>query len=349
MKPPIAACFAAIDGHGGEDCAAYLTKSLPILVETKLKKELGSSTFRHGPEKLKRSIVAQACRRVAADALREAEIGYRDHLRYQIRRTAPGACVALAVVFHGAVGVANLGDTRSLLILQDGSTETISVMHRANKNQQEADRVRLAGGNVSDRGRVADGLLEPSRTIGDFDLKDNFPGIISAEPATSSFAIALPRHIDTSPSIHNTGSTPANSTQNNASKFLISNINNTQTSGKYIAALVLASDGVCDTIEPNEIAAFVLPKLTRYKDTKNPPSPSYHQQQTEEIAKGLVELAMERGSTDDASAVVIEFWPPSLKPSSPTSLKRRLTFTNSKLRLSASRGSNIATPPARSV
>lgn len=177
---------------------------------------------------------------VAGDALRDAEKGFPWN-----KNPAPGACVVLAVVFDGIVGIANVGDARAVAVYENKTTIP-TVIHRATTST-EAQRVAKAGGHVNENGRIADGLLEPSRTIGDFEVKRAFPEV-SADPAISSLTI-----------------------------------------DDSLRGLVLATDGVCDSLDVATISRTVLVS------------------QEEETAKSLVDLARAAGSTDDATAVVLDF------------------------------------------
>ena len=254
---------AAIDGHGGDGCASFISKSLPFLVEARLKKALMLLSDGRTTSTTATKVVAE---KVAADALKDAEEGYREAWARDMGSfAAPGACLVVAVVIGETVGVANVGDARCVAVYDDGSTYVPTILHRASSTEDEATRVRAAGGAVSKDGRVAGGLLEPTRTLGDFEVKDSYPNIVSSEPHRNTLLLHDKK--------------------------------------RRLRALVLATDGVCDFLEPEDIATFVLGTISQIEKQKT----SREAHPPPEIAKNLVDLARSRGSTDDATAVVLEF------------------------------------------
>ena len=64
--------------------------------------------------------------------------------------------------------IANLGDSRAVIGLQDGSALRITKDHKA-IDPQEQDRVKAAGGMIYNN-RV-NGVLAITRALGDYDLK----------------------------------------------------------------------------------------------------------------------------------------------------------------------------------
>lgn len=259
----VAHCAAAIDGHGGNDCAAWLQKSIAFYVKARLRKELGV-------QRCRRPRAAEIARMVVRGALADAETGYRDACRRKQFSPNAGACVALAIAFGGAVAIANVGDSRAWLVDSHGHVLELSETHRATLSR-EADRVKSEGAAISHDGRVANGALEPSRTLGDFDIKRKFPNVVLAQPHSVSIELA-------------SRCTKANLTLDQKDDH--------QPAAKPpFAALVLASDGVCDTLSPKIVGPFVAARLGSRL----------------QIAKDLVDEAKKHGSTDDATAVVLEF------------------------------------------
>jgi len=64
--------------------------------------------------------------------------------------------------------IANLGDSRAVIGLQDGSALRITKDHKAT-DPTEQDRVKAAGGMIYNN-RV-NGVLAITRALGDYDLK----------------------------------------------------------------------------------------------------------------------------------------------------------------------------------
>ncbi|KAJ8609625.1 hypothetical protein CTAYLR_006296 [Chrysophaeum taylorii] len=262
IGPHVAHCAAAIDGHGGDACASWLRTHLARYVESRLDAETQRRRRR-----CRRRTAAEMARRAAERALRDADKGYRAACQREKNLSAKaGACVSLAVFFGGALAVANLGDARAFLVADDGTVTQLTTTHRATL-AKEALRVRRAGGSITRDGRVARGVLEPTRTVGDFDIKRRYPRVVVADP--DSVAITRRRRRSQ---------------------------RGTKPSSPYDSvALVLASDGVCDILPPNDIGRLVASRLGVARDT--------------EIAKTLVDEAKRLGTLDDATAVVLEFWP----------------------------------------
>lgn len=259
----VAHCAAAIDGHGGKDCAAWLEKSIAFYVKARLRKELGA-------QRCRRPRAAEIARMVVRGALADAETGYRDACRRKHFSPNAGACVALGIAFGGAIAVANVGDSCAWLVDSQGHVLELSETHRATLGR-EADRVRGEGAAISRDGRVADGALEPSRTLGDFDIKRKFPNIVLAKPHSVSIELASRRA--------------------KTNLALDHGEDHRRAAQAPFAALVLASDGVCDTLSPQNIGTLVAARLGLRLN----------------IAKDLVDEAKKHGSTDDATAVVLEF------------------------------------------
>lgn len=97
-------------------------------------------------------------------------------------------CTATVVLVHQcgqqgvrSVHVANVGDSRAVLVSPSGDSRRVSIDHRAN-DADEAARVCREGGFVR-HGRVA-GQLSVSRSLGDHHLKDSG---VSCVPDVSSF------------------------------------------------------------------------------------------------------------------------------------------------------------------
>jgi len=160
-------------------------------------------------------------------------------------QTGSTACVALVRVETGRriLYVANLGDTRAVLVSGASTVERLSYDHRAT-DKAEIERVRRDGGIVIED-RVA-GALAVTRAFGDHALKRD--GVI-AKPH-------IKKH------------------------FL-------RPSDRY---LVIASDGIWDTLEDLHVMKLCRDDLT-----------------TRDIASSIIKTAIEGGSMDNCSCLVLRF------------------------------------------
>lgn len=153
------------DGHDNSSASAVVARMLPAAVNKRLKR---------GDDLVE----------TYTDAMAEME----DRLRKM--NTTAGTCVNCCTIAGPFVWCANLGDCRSAVILLQGDRSAsggpkpaafywMSKDHKASC-PNEIRRIRAAGGAVSE-GRVAG--LEPSRTLGDFDVKNRTKrGVISILP-----------------------------------------------------------------------------------------------------------------------------------------------------------------------
>lgn len=81
-----------------------------------------------------------------------------------------------------------VGDCRAVVQHADGSLQVMSGDHRSSGRAERA-RMLAAGGFVR-QGR-AYGVLEPSRTVGDVDLKQDGKAVVIAEPGLRSAELTL--------------------------------------------------------------------------------------------------------------------------------------------------------------
>lgn len=188
-----------------------------------------------------------------------------------------GTCICSCTVAGRFVWCANLGDCRAALIpLQVPETSTtptkatglcwMSRDHKAS-SPEEMRRIREAGGTVVD-GRVEG--LEPSRTLGDFDVKMQVkPGVISIVPEVRCRELG-------------TGGAPSQ------------------------AVLICATDGVWDVISGQDICDLIHARkelsglqlaALRGSAGKADTRP------LQVLAEDLVQFAIARGSRDDCTAV----------------------------------------------
>lgn len=151
----VAAVLAVLDGHGGADAAELAAEMIPSLLLTLLAEGMS-----------------------LRDALDEV-FGCLE--RELVKRIShPGTCANLCLLAGSYIWCANLGDCRACYVDLDVLSLTwLSKDHDASSPSEKA-RIEMVGGYVQN-GRVG-GALEPSRTLGDLDVKRLMPGAVLAEP-----------------------------------------------------------------------------------------------------------------------------------------------------------------------
>jgi len=167
--------FTMCDGHDGSKCAEFVCKHIG-------KALFGRLLDQSSPQAIERSFV---------EAFHEMEDRFAEE-----KCPSSGACVLCVLIVGDRLYCANLGDCRAAWVsLADSNYRNtaadnggvgvfrsvyLSRDFRAS-DKDEIRRIQRLGGRVMN-GRVA-GILEPSRTIGDFDVKNTQPaGAISTVP-----------------------------------------------------------------------------------------------------------------------------------------------------------------------
>ncbi|CAM9692945.1 unnamed protein product [Phaeothamnion confervicola] len=161
-------CFGVMDGHGGHECAQFCVDQLVYNLA-------GADCWQRDDLGVKEKL-----RAAVAYALDAAEETF---LRHAVENADnSGACVVFGAFSCGHLCVANVGDCRAALHRSGTDTATaveLTVAHRSS-NPEERRRIEASGGMlVNNR---AFGVLEPSRTIGDWDVKSHCPGAVVADP-----------------------------------------------------------------------------------------------------------------------------------------------------------------------
>ncbi|ETV71394.1 hypothetical protein H257_13288, partial [Aphanomyces astaci] len=154
---PSSSFYGVFDGHGGDGASEYCVASLCSNVIT-------DPAFAHDPK------LALSRGFVKTD---------KDYIQLADRYNKDDGTTAIAVVVRGdTIYVANVGDSRAVLIKKSGDAVPLSSDHKPNR-PDERERVTNMGGHVIFWGvwRV-EGILAVSRAIGDRMLK---PYVI-AEP-----------------------------------------------------------------------------------------------------------------------------------------------------------------------
>lgn len=142
------------DGHGGQDCANFVSTKLQNYLELHFSKD---ADWIAGDTRMKEMFHC-----IEADFMNVA----------QEEEDTSGACATVVLVKGKEALIANIGDCRVVAVpdINDStnSYEVVTDDHRADA-PSESDRIIRAGGSVVD-GRVFN--LQPSRSFGDLDVKD---------------------------------------------------------------------------------------------------------------------------------------------------------------------------------
>lgn len=167
---PDSIIFAVLDGHGGKEVSALASRLLTKEVEQR------SRTSKQGSSPDLEDALARALPSLDA-RLRDGLWGLGHILPAPLHPFAAvgsTACVAVVDFARREVLVANIGDSRAMLI-RNGKAIALSEDHKP-ENPKERRRIVEAGGEVKKVGPChrVDGNLNLSRALGDFNLKSNF-------------------------------------------------------------------------------------------------------------------------------------------------------------------------------
>mmetsp|Transcript_125571 Transcript_125571/g.250519 ORF Transcript_125571/g.250519 Transcript_125571/m.250519 type:complete len:429 (+) Transcript_125571:99-1385(+) len=242
---PDAALFAVLDGHGGKEVSSLASRLLIKQVQRCALQRLASNSA-SGDATTGDSGGGNGCAAASSHLLAESLEEALPRLDAQLRvgswglgKLLPGplhpfaacgstACVAAVDFRTREVVVANVGDSRTLLI-RNGKALALSEDHKP-ENPKERNRIQAAGGRVLKMGPChrVDGTLNLSRALGDFHLKSN-----SALPPESQKVVAVPDATRT--------------------KFL----------GGPQELLVVACDGLFERCSNQDVADIIWPRLKR--------------------------------------------------------------------------------------
>jgi len=154
--------FLLLDGHSGKEAAEIAANKLPACLHDEL--EAGTE-----PE----------------EALRKA---FRKTHEIVLEEAPHCGTTATGLLFLGeSAWVAHVGDSRALIVADDGSTKRLTVDHRAS-NKEEADAVRARGGfvlSLGGGGLRVNGMISITRALGDKSLAE----ALTCEPDVNKFEI----------------------------------------------------------------------------------------------------------------------------------------------------------------
>jgi serine/threonine protein phosphatase PrpC len=169
--------LGVFDGHGGNAMAEYVQQNLVrVLEETLLvQPDLGEA-------------IKTAFFQLDANVLEQGPVRNEDG-------TTPGttAIVAIVTPTDGTIVCANVGDSRSCILTQDGRVVPLSIDHKPNLDA-ERKRIEAAGGVVL-KNRV-DGNLALSRALGDYEYKTNAALSVTQQKVTAEADIITVRRDD---------------------------------------------------------------------------------------------------------------------------------------------------------
>ena len=172
--------FGVFDGHRGDQASRFMGERFASILADSLRTAAPAATlavaFGECESRLRAKLDGEWRARVAR--MGAAAAGARPY---------PGT-TAIAVLIHGGtLAVANCGDCRAVLC-RGGDPLQLSTDHTAG-DPGERRRLESSGFRVVERGgsaRLAPAMIEVSRSVGDFDMKEH--GLI-ADPETAELSL----------------------------------------------------------------------------------------------------------------------------------------------------------------
>lgn len=291
--------WGVFDGHGGSGASEYVRTRAAL--EVVKGGGLGDLLENRG------ETVQERMETVLQAAFAQLEDGFTRHAK---QRDESGACVTLVLCRAGNIAVANVGDCRAMLFNcrldqgRNGKTPVVTRVHELTTPHRASDaserkRIMAAGGCVVN-GRVM-GVLEPSRAIGDLDLKriPTAQHAVSAVPDVKGARLYNPSSTPLScPAV---GSAPRSKFGGFSGTGAASRSRNLISRGTEDANtppfMVLASDGLWDFVRANRVGEIVS-AASRIGGWDTAP---------DDVAKRLTTEARACGSQDDITIVVVRF------------------------------------------
>eukprot|EP00803_Ostreobium_quekettii_P009136 evm.model.scf_558EXC.8 EVM.evm.TU.scf_558EXC.8 scf_558EXC:59871-62527(+) len=203
-----------------------------------------------------------------------------EHLKEKsgVRAAKSGSTATIALVKRDRIIVANVGDSRAVLC-RNGAAFDLTTEHRVCGNgtavQPEIERVKSVGGWVSD-GRVCD-VLAVSRAFGDWEFKGEGRQHGLAESVEEGF---ISREF--AAKVHFTGD-PIVATPDVTELAL----------GETDEFVIIATDGLWDAMPSADAVRYASREIEKGKSSQ-------------QVADGLVDLALKRYTSDNVAAVVID-------------------------------------------
>lgn len=296
--------YGVYDGHCGAMAAELAASHLHTFLAPRRHVFLG------GPRDSEEERAAKA-KAALEEAYKEMEAMIMQRLKEDGRRQ-DGSAAVTAVVARNRLYIANVGDCRAVLASQtpDGrvAATRLSVDHKPDL-EHERVRIRRAGGSVEFSGvwRVAHNLipirLAVSRAFGDPLFKRPFGagasslllrrhssgrGVQEEEPEDGDDELSAP----TLP-----GFQPLVSAVPDVATHVLT---------RDDLFLILASDGIWDTMTDPEAVAFVCEVFQRHQMLGNAEAP-FTETVVKEAADCLINTALTRGAYDNCTVVLVAF------------------------------------------
>jgi len=269
--------------HGNEDRYAAVEDSYGKGIPFHILGVMDGHDSEAASDKVSRMLPPMLARRLQEkEPVHEACVRVMEELEEALKKTvaSAGTCVNCCCIIGRYIWCSNLGDCRAAAVqlqaLEDDGRRGSKVLglHWLSKDHkagtvEERKRIQEAGGMVID-GRVEG--LEPSRTLGDFDVKMQVKkNVISIVPEVRRYELG-------------------------------------DCTSAAQAIVVLASDGVWDVISAQDLVDLIharkdLGKLQAAVATSGQATAS-EQRCLKDLAEDLVQFAIARGSRDDCTAVV---------------------------------------------
>lgn len=161
------ALVAVYDGHGGPECAEFLANNLHLCL---------AENVRNNPSNVTKAIQS---------TFEAMENQFLSHARE--KGIVSGSCAAIALINELEVTVAHCGDCRVVVQGDRGPIE-LTKDHRLAR-MAEKSRVLEAGGKIV--GNRVMGMLIPTRSFGNVDVKTSSPGVVIAEPDILKYRLEL--------------------------------------------------------------------------------------------------------------------------------------------------------------
>ena len=269
--------FGIFDGHGGHQSADYCAMKLPQLLA-------GAPTASLDADPRGVLLGAfNACDQALRDSLKKNCSGYGTGL--------DSGCTAVCVVFSYdtladrlRLHCANLGDSRCVLGRWDGGCVALSEDHSPSV-PAERERIEKAGGHITKIGKTARvmGLLAVTRAFGDFCLKlpdvKKLEGMNKQPPITADLVSRVPDIVERACT--------------DEDHFVI-----------------LACDGIWNVFNNEDAVNFVRARLTSEEIPAQYIPEGHADEPTDAMwckyaATELAEAAIDRGSKDNCSAMVV--------------------------------------------
>lgn len=156
---------AVFDGHGGTYVARHLEKNWIPVLRAEIEKTQANIVNRHNLE----DAFKNACNTVDR----------------QVQHRRSGSTLCSVMIQDGIAHIANVGDSRLIVVNTDGSIGFITQDHTAD-NPEENDRlIKLSAHIIQDQEEKRiyfyNGNIRPSRVIGDYDI-DSTSVILTSNP-----------------------------------------------------------------------------------------------------------------------------------------------------------------------